>query len=183
MEPVLAFITLAGSNPRSSLYSAVCATWLPWKDASASADGAAAESSTADAMAPVDDGDRGGDRGQRGRTWPTVASFFFLGRIDNNAITSLSDGIGRAGWTETQLCAKGVGGMEIRGTGTPRWRSRRAIPVTETHRTRRAVASGFAVFGSLRGKGTHRPRRMTSCCFRRRRRPRRGRRRGRRGRG
>ena len=76
MEPVLAFITLAGSNPRSSLYSAVCATWLPWKDASASADGAAAESSTADAMAPVDDGDRGGDRGQRGRTWPTVASFF-----------------------------------------------------------------------------------------------------------
>ena len=96
-----------------------------------------------------------------------VASSFFLGRIDNNAITSLSDGIGRAGWTETQLCAKGVGGMEIRGTGTPRWRSRRAIPVTETHRTRRAVASGFAVFGS-RGKGTHRPRRMTSCCFRRR---------------
>ena len=78
--------------------------------------------------------------------------FFSLGRIDNNAITSLSDGIGRAGWTETQLCAKGVGGMEIRGTGTPRWRSRRAIPVTETHRTRRAVASGFAVFGSL-GEG------------------------------
>ena len=86
---------LGGSKPRSSLYSAVCATWLPWTDASASAEGAARRESQHRGRDAPATGTGGRGVAMRCRRRSATVSRFFSGRIDNNAITSLSEAIGR----------------------------------------------------------------------------------------
>ena len=184
-EPVFAFITEAGSKPRSSLYSAVCATWLPWKDARASADGAAAESSIADAMAPATGtGGRGmGCAGQPRRRRARPSLVFSRDGSITTRLRRYPKQLGAGAGEKRGREARDEAGCNRGGAGR-RGEDRRAPSPVATRPARgrgpRVGVRGFCFFWH-----THRPRRMRSCRprFRRRWRPARGRRRGRRARG
>ena len=184
-EPVFAFITEAGSKPRSSLYSAVCATWLPWKDARASADGAAAESSIADAMAPAT-GTGGrvvGCVGQPRRRRARPSLVFSRDGSITTRLRRYPKQLGAGAGEKRGREARDEAGCNRGGRDGAARIAARHHPSRRVPREVAAPGSGFGV--SVFFWHTHRPRRMRSCWprFRRRWRPARGRRRGRRARG